>query len=73
MKKTKIVLELLTDTDVLQMVEKKYEVEYVMESIDMQQQIKISRKVWMFKRKIEKDFLSALIEKELKNGKKNIE
>ena len=44
-----------------------------MESIDMQQQIKISRKVWMFKRKIEKDFLSALIEKELKNGKKNIE
>ena len=67
MKKTKIVLELLTDTDVLQMVEKKYEVEYVMESIDMQQQIKISRKVWMFKRKIEKDFLSALIEKELKN------
>ena len=73
MKKTKIVLELLTDTDVLQMVEKKYEVEYVMESIDMQQQIKISRKVWMFKRKIEKDFLSALIEKELKNDKKNIE
>ena len=73
MKKTKIVLELLTDTDVLQMVEKKYEVEYVMESIDMQQQIKISRKVWMFKRKIEKDFLLALIEKELKNDKKNIE